>query len=118
MVVGKLFYKSSAQIDCSSPVEGEGQRETPSESEVNTMYRSYADTGGNVAEEIKLLNPSATYPPDWQGTSLSLPQANPRKEEKQMSKMAEMAQTIEDLRSAAASINAAADWLYQQFSGR
>ena len=34
-----------------------------------------------------------------------------------MSKMAEMAQTIEDLRTAAASINAAADWLYQQFSG-
>ena len=33
-----------------------------------------------------------------------------------MSKMAEMAQTIEELR-AAASINAAADWLYQQFSG-
>jgi hypothetical protein len=35
-----------------------------------------------------------------------------------MSKMAEMAQTIEELRRAAASINAAADWLYQQFSGR
>lgn len=34
-----------------------------------------------------------------------------------MSKMADMAQTIEDLRAAAASINAAADWLYQQFSG-
>ena len=34
-----------------------------------------------------------------------------------MSKMAEIAQTIEELRSAAASINAAADWLYQQFSG-
>lgn len=34
-----------------------------------------------------------------------------------MSKMAEMAQTIEELRSAAASIDAAADWLYQQFSG-
>lgn len=34
-----------------------------------------------------------------------------------MSKMAEMAQTIEELRSAAASINAAADWLYKQFSG-
>ena len=34
-----------------------------------------------------------------------------------MSKMAEMAQTIEELKSAAASINAAADWLYQQFSG-
>jgi hypothetical protein len=31
--------------------------------------------------------------------------------------MAEMAQTIEELRTAAASINAAADWLYQQFSG-
>lgn len=29
-----------------------------------------------------------------------------------MSKMAEMAQTIEELRTAAASINAAADWLY------
>ncbi len=34
-----------------------------------------------------------------------------------MSKMAEMAQTIEELRTAAVSINAAADWLYQQFSG-
>ena len=34
-----------------------------------------------------------------------------------MSKMAEMAQTIEELKSAAASINAAADWLYQHFSG-
>lgn len=34
-----------------------------------------------------------------------------------MSKMAEMEQTIEELRNAAASINAAADWLYQQFSG-
>lgn len=34
-----------------------------------------------------------------------------------MSKMAEMAQTIEELRTAAASINAAADWLYQQLSG-
>lgn len=34
-----------------------------------------------------------------------------------MLKMAEMAQTIEELRTAAASINAAADWLYQQFSG-
>lgn len=34
-----------------------------------------------------------------------------------MSKMAEMAQTIEKLRTAAISINAATDWLYQQFSG-
>lgn len=34
-----------------------------------------------------------------------------------MSKMADMHETIEELRSAAASINAAADWLYQQFSG-
>lgn len=34
-----------------------------------------------------------------------------------MSKMAEMTQTIEELRTAAASINSAADWLYQQFSG-
>jgi hypothetical protein len=37
-------------------VEIEGQRETPSGSEVNSMYRSYTDTGGNVNEEIKLLN--------------------------------------------------------------
>lgn len=35
-----------------------------------------------------------------------------------MSKMAEMQETIEELRSAAASINAAADWLAQQFSGQ
>ena len=34
-----------------------------------------------------------------------------------MSKMAEIAQTIDELRSAAAPINAAADWLYQRFSG-
>ena len=34
-----------------------------------------------------------------------------------MSKMVEMHETIEELRSAAASINAVADWLYQQFSG-
>lgn len=34
-----------------------------------------------------------------------------------MSKMAEMQETIEKLRTAAASIDAAADWLYQQFSG-
>ena len=34
-----------------------------------------------------------------------------------MSKMADMKHTIEDLRSSAAAINDAADWLYQQFSG-
>lgn len=34
-----------------------------------------------------------------------------------MSKMAEMQETIEKLRTAAASIDAAADWLYQQLSG-
>lgn len=33
-----------------------------------------------------------------------------------MSKMAEMDQPIKELRDAAAAINAAADWLYQQFS--
>lgn len=31
--------------------------------------------------------------------------------------MAEMDQTIKELRDAAAAINSAADWLYQQFSG-
>jgi hypothetical protein len=34
-----------------------------------------------------------------------------------MSKMAEMDQTIKELSDAAAAINSAADWLYQQFSG-
>lgn len=33
-----------------------------------------------------------------------------------MSKISDMAQTIEDLRSAAATIKEAAEWLYQQFS--
>jgi hypothetical protein len=35
MVAGKLFINSSAQIGGSSPVEGEGKRTQPSESEVN-----------------------------------------------------------------------------------
>jgi hypothetical protein len=35
-----------------------------------------------------------------------------------MSKMADMAQTIEDLHRAAAAINDAAEWLAQQFSGQ
>ena len=35
-----------------------------------------------------------------------------------MSKMADMAQTIEDLHRAAAAINDAADWLAKQFSGQ
>ena len=34
-----------------------------------------------------------------------------------MSKMSDMAQTIEELRNAAAAINDAADWLSRQFSG-
>ena len=34
-----------------------------------------------------------------------------------MSKMSNMAMTIEDLRSAAAAINEAASWLAEQFSG-
>lgn len=34
-----------------------------------------------------------------------------------MSKMAEIAQTIEELRSAATAINEAANWLAEQFSG-
>jgi hypothetical protein len=46
-----------------------------------------------------------------------LPQeVNPKKEEKRMSKMADMAQTIEDLKNAATAINDAANWLSQQFS--
>jgi hypothetical protein len=58
------------------------------------------------------------YPQDWQETSVFLPQiVNHWKEVKRMSKMAEMDQTIRELRDAAAAINSAADWLYQQFSG-
>jgi hypothetical protein len=58
------------------------------------------------------------YPQDWQETSVFLPQiVNHWKEVKRMSKMAEMDQTIKELRDAAAAINSAADWLYQQFSG-
>jgi len=34
-----------------------------------------------------------------------------------MSTMAEMDQSIKELHDAAAAINSAADWLYQQFSG-
>jgi hypothetical protein len=42
---------------------------------------------------------------------------NTRKEEKQMSKMSDMAATIEELRNAAAAINDAANWLAEAFSG-
>lgn len=42
---------------------------------------------------------------------------NPRKEEDIVSKMNDMAQTIEELRTAAAAITDAANWLAQQFSG-
>ena len=42
---------------------------------------------------------------------------NPRKEENIVSKMNDMAQTIEELRTAAAAITDAANWLAQQFSG-
>lgn len=34
-----------------------------------------------------------------------------------MSKMSDMAMTIEELRNAAADINDAANWLFRQFSG-
>lgn len=83
------------------------------------MYRSYADTGGNVNEEIKLLN-SISHVSARLARSLSILAAQSKSEEggKQMSKMADMAQTIEDLRNAAAAINDAADWLTQQFSGQ
>jgi hypothetical protein len=37
-------------------VELEGQRKDLQESEVNTMQTNYTDTGGNVREEIQLLN--------------------------------------------------------------
>jgi hypothetical protein len=38
-------------------VESEGKRKTsPSESKVNEMYGNYNNSGGNVSEEIQLLN--------------------------------------------------------------
>ena len=42
---------------------------------------------------------------------------NPRKEENIVSKMNDMAQTIEELLTAAAAITDAVNWLAQQFSG-
>ena len=60
---------------------------------------------------------SALYPPAWRGGLLPLPNKdNPRKEENTMSRMSDMAQTIEELRSAAAAITDVANWLSQQFS--
>ena len=50
------------------------------------------------------------YPPAWREGLLPLPNKdNPRKEENAMSKMSDMAQTIEELRSAAAAITEAAN---------
>ena len=80
MVVGNFFIKSFAQIGSSSPVELEGQRETPSESEVNSMYRSYADTDGNANEEIKLLN-SISYVSARLARNLSILAATSKSEE-------------------------------------
>jgi aldehyde:ferredoxin oxidoreductase len=56
------------------------------------------------------------YLQDSQGTCRFLLHANPRKEKKNMSKMAEMDMTIKELREAAAAISSAADWLSNQFS--
>lgn len=80
---------NSAQIGSSSPVEGEGTRTQPSEREVNMMYRSYADTGGNVNEEIKLLN-SISHVSARLARDLTLLAASQSEEEKKMSKMAEI----------------------------
>jgi hypothetical protein len=61
---------------------------------------------------------SLRYPAAWREI-LNLLQIkdNHRKEKLLMSKVKEMAMTIEDLRAAAAAINDAADWLAAQFSG-
>jgi hypothetical protein len=61
--------------------------------------------------------PSAVFPQDWQGIFQSLPQTdNPWKEEKEMSKMAEIDQIVKDLRTAADELNGTADRLMQMFS--
>ena len=74
------------------------------------MYRSYANTGGNVNEEIKLLN-SISHVSAKLARNLSLLAASQSEEGGK--------ENVKDGRNgtAAASINAAADWLYQQFSG-
>ena len=56
-------------------------------------------------------------PHDWQGSSESLQQKdNPRKEENEMSKMAEVAEIINALRDVASSINSIADDLTDMLS--
>jgi len=57
------------------------------------------------------------YPHEWQDDSAFLPQDNPRKEENIMSKMSDMAMTIEELRNAAAAITDVANYLAEMFSG-
>lgn len=63
----------------------------------HNVHRSYADTGGNVAEEIKLLN-TINHVSARLARNLSILAASKSEEGgKEMSKMAEMAQTIEEL---------------------
>lgn len=78
------------------------------------MTQAHSRTVDTDAEVIEIL---VAIPHEWQEISAYLPQDNPRKEENIMSKVSEMAATIEELRSAAAAINEAANWLAQQFSG-
>jgi len=67
---------------------------------------------------LKSCTQSAAYQPEWRGTSLFSPHKdNPGKEVKDMSKMSDMAQTIEELKNAAAVISDAADYLSKMFSG-
>jgi hypothetical protein len=63
------------------------------------------------------LPQSALCPNAWQENLRYLPiKVNTWKEENQMSKMSEIAATIEELRSAAAAINDIANWLTETFS--
>jgi hypothetical protein len=78
-----------------------------------TRNRSPADTEV-IAVLIAISHVSARLA---RNLSILAADSQPWKEVKRMSKMAEMDQTIRELRDAAAAINSAADWLYQQFSG-
>ena len=69
------------------------------------MKKSYFNSGGNDTELIAVLN------------AISHSKDNQRKENVAMNKMSDMAMTIEELRSAAAAINEAANWLAEQFGG-
>ena len=114
----KFFSFSPAQNRNSSPVGSVRQRHRPYRNGGETGWiRTPAETVALWPKRFRCLAQSVLYPPGWRGSLLLLPKHDkPRKKENLVSKMSEMAQTIEELRNAAAAITEAADWLTRQFS--